>query len=68
MERVGNKNRLIGISCGNQYVITRSIAFKVCIHHFIKIVIIFKKHFKLYFNNHLILKKQFFKLLFYRCF
>jgi len=29
MERVGEKNCLIGLSCGNQFVMTPKIAFKV---------------------------------------
>ncbi len=29
MERVGDKKRIIGFSCGNQFVITPMIAFKV---------------------------------------
>jgi hypothetical protein len=29
MERVGDRNRIIGFSCGNQFVITPLIAFKV---------------------------------------
>ncbi len=29
MERVGDKDRFIGFSCGNQFVITPMITFKV---------------------------------------
>jgi hypothetical protein len=29
MERVGDRKRLIGFSCGNQFVMTPLIAFKV---------------------------------------
>ncbi len=39
MERVGDRNRVIGFSCGNQFVITPLIAFKVL---FLKLFI---KHF-----------------------
>ncbi len=39
MERVGDRNRVIGFSCGNQFVITPLIVFKVL---FLKL---FVKHF-----------------------
>jgi hypothetical protein len=41
MERVGDRNRIIGFSCGNQFVITPLIAFKVLLI-FLKLFI---KHF-----------------------
>jgi hypothetical protein len=37
MERVGDRNRIIGLSCGNQFVITPMNAFKVLL-----MIIIFK--------------------------
>jgi hypothetical protein len=37
MERVGDQKRIIGFSCGNQFVITPMIAFKV-----LSMIIIFK--------------------------
>ncbi len=39
MERVGDRNRIIGFSCGNQFVITPLIAFKVLFLN------LFAKHF-----------------------
>jgi len=44
MERVGGKNNLIGFSCGNQFVMTPMIAFKVQLtetFHFFVIVLKF---------------------------
>jgi hypothetical protein len=32
MERVGDQKRIIGFSCGNQFVITPMIAFKVLLN------------------------------------